>query len=385
MGRFERCVIIRTERNVVCRPVFLLFYCRLCVQYFFGDLHVELNVKNAVLCLLVSIAWRPWPTLQISPSTPRNGWKFVSSPDSGTRQRKQNFLHSAPFRRSSRSTGPATSSNTADPTRTGPWYGDLPCRIISRATATPRRQWEQQKNRWSRRWQTTTCRRTVSVERCWNFATRQVPAAGRQPRCYSSLLSFLSPPTTACYLRPTGETSRRPTTYRDQRPDQNMLQQGRPPATGVTPRHGGPNPSTKRLSTKRWPHVGIIVEVGRNSVRPRSYPVLLASSSLLWRNRRHLRPKRIASLGEEEKRNERTSARPRWTTCARNSPMQPTGANERPRRSETSKRILKRYVDFEMSSNSTFVPQYDTRAVTRGWTSYRHRSVPQVPPPDITY
>ena len=195
---------------------------------------------------------------------------------------------------------------------------------------------------------------------------QHVPAAGRQPRCYSTLLSFLSPPTTACYLRPTGETSRRPTTYRDQRPDQNMLQQGRPPATGVTPRHGGPNPSTKRLSTKRWPHVGIIVEVGRNSVRPRSYPVLLASSSLLWRNRRHLRPKRIASLGEEEKRNERTSARPRWTTCARNSPMQPTGANERPRRSETSKRILKRYVDFEMSSNSTFVPQYDTRAVTRG-------------------
>ena len=108
-------------------------------------------------------------------------------------------------------------------------------------------------------------------------------------------------------------------------------------------------------STKRWPHVGTIVGIGRAGGRPRSYRVRFASGRHLWRNRRHLRPMRAASSAEGRRCETTAPDQTAATMPTEDPPTQFNGAADRPRRSEKSKRIPVKYVDFDMSRNSTFM------------------------------
>ena len=109
-------------------------------------------------------------------------------------------------------------------------------------------------------------------------------------------------------------------------------------------------------ATKLWSHTGEIVRVGSKSGRPRSYQVKFTNGSLLWRNRRHLRPVRDAS--GEERRNGATTPTQTTSSPMESSPssqpatgeMTPSDrAAERPRRSAESKKTPSRFNDFVLS------------------------------------
>jgi len=102
-------------------------------------------------------------------------------------------------------------------------------------------------------------------------------------------------------------------------------------------------------------HVGTgdmqIIRIGTKCGRLRLYQVRYDSGSLLWRNRRHLKPMRAESSGEEKRNGVATPGRindkpmdPPPQPCPVTRPDEP--AAERPRRSETSKRTPARYNDF---------------------------------------
>jgi len=106
--------------------------------------------------------------------------------------------------------------------------------------------------------------------------------------------------------------------------------------------------------SKLWSHIGVVVSDGTAVNRPRSYRVKFASGSVLWRNRRHLRPMRAVASGKEEgsggaKTCSSTSGGETSSSDAVPMTMPHTGgAAQRPRRSENSRRAPERFKDFEM-------------------------------------
>ena len=115
--------------------------------------------------------------------------------------------------------------------------------------------------------------------------------------------------------------------------------------------HVGTKVRIQDHATKLWSHKGEIIRIGTKSGRPRSYQVRFDSGSLLWRNRRHLKPMRAESSGEERRNGVATPGRindkpmdPSSQSCPVTRPDEP--AAERPLRSETSKRSPARFNDF---------------------------------------
>ena len=107
--------------------------------------------------------------------------------------------------------------------------------------------------------------------------------------------------------------------------------------------------------SKLWSHVGVVVSDGTAANRPRSYRVKFASGSVLWRNRRHLRPMRAAASGNEKGSGDAATSSSTTSIGETSSndavPMtmpQTGGAALRPRRSENSRRAPERFKDFEM-------------------------------------
>ena len=123
--------------------------------------------------------------------------------------------------------------------------------------------------------------------------------------------------------------------------------------------HVGTKVRIQDHATKLWSHTGEIIRVGTKDGRPRSYQVKFAHGRRLWRNRRHIKPMRASSSGEE-KRNGGTA--PDQTSdnsmdpsqsCPATRPAGParetTPSPNRPRRSESSKKIPARFNDFILS------------------------------------
>jgi hypothetical protein len=126
--------------------------------------------------------------------------------------------------------------------------------------------------------------------------------------------------------------------------------------------HVGTKVRIQDHATKLWSRVGEIMSVGTKAGRPRSYRIKFANGSLLWRNRRHIKPMYAATSGEE--RRSGATARDQTnngcadlspeSSLAPSSPVGPTStevasAHDRPRRSEGSKRIPTRFNDFVLT------------------------------------
>ncbi len=125
-------------------------------------------------------------------------------------------------------------------------------------------------------------------------------------------------------------------------------------ARGLPPLHVGTKVRIQDHATKLWSHNGEIVRVGAKSGRPRSYLMRFANGRLLWRNRRHIKPMRAVSSGEEKGNSVAVSSKttnkpmdPSLQPCSTTRPVE--SAARRPRRSEESKRTPARFNDFVVS------------------------------------
>ena len=130
-------------------------------------------------------------------------------------------------------------------------------------------------------------------------------------------------------------------------------------ARGLPDLHVGTKVRIQDHATKLWSHTGEIIRVGTKDGRPRSYQVKFAHGSRLWRNRRHIKPMRASSSGEE-KRNGGTAldqtsdnSMDPSQSCPATRPVGParetTPSPNRPRRSESSKKVPARFNDFILS------------------------------------